>query len=172
MKRFVVYFIKVLKMIARVFRSQTKKSDLTNKMLLSEHIKITFGDQKGQVDFLINNVFNYEKKGLTKNGFFVDLACADGITINNTYFLERCLGWNGILFEPNPAYKNNIQKFRKAKLITDCVSDRAGDKVSFRVDNGMLGGIVLKETDNNELVRSDQLKTAEIIKINTTTFII
>ena len=79
------------------------------------------------------------------------------------------MGWNGILFEPNPAYKNNIQKFRKAKLITDCVSDRVGDKVSFRIDNGMLGGIVSKETDNNELVRGDQLKTAKIIKINTTT---
>ena len=97
------------------------------------------------------------------------MGCADGITINNTYFLERYLGWNGILFEPNPAYKNNIQKFRKAKLITDCVSDRVGDKVSFRIDNGMLGGIVSKETDNNELVRGDQLKTAKIIKINTTT---
>ena len=152
MKKFVVYFIKMLKMIARVFRSQAKKPDLTNKMSLLENIKSTFGDQKGQVDFLINNVFDYEKKGLAKSGFFVDLGCADGITINNTYFLERYLGWNGILFEPNPAYKNNIQKFRKAKLITDCVSDRVGDKVSFRIDNGMLGGIVSKETDNNELV--------------------
>lgn len=55
--------------------------------------KYTYGDQKGQVDFLINNVLNYEKNGLMENGFFVDLACADGVTINNTYFLEEYLGF-------------------------------------------------------------------------------
>ena len=142
MKKFVVYFIKMLKMIARVFRSQAKKPDLTNKMSLLENIKSTFGDQKGQVDFLINNVFDYEKKGLAKSGFFVDLGCADGITINNTYFLERYLGWNGILFEPNPAYKNNIQKFLEddgmgvCELMLDHEQDQSPKAINRRKIDG------------------------------------
>ena len=36
-----------------------------------------------------------KKNGLPRNGFFIDLACADGITINNTLFLEKYLGWEG-----------------------------------------------------------------------------
>ena len=79
--------IKIARIITQVFKSKLP----SNKILLEKNIKFTFGDQKGQVDFLVNNVLDYEKKGLKKNGFFVDLACADGVSINNTYFLERYL---------------------------------------------------------------------------------
>lgn len=157
--------IKIIRIISNFFEPKIP----SNKILLDNHIKSTFGDQKGQVDFLVNNVFDYEKKGLKKNGFFVDLACADGVTINNTYFLERCLGWNGILFEPNPEYKKKILEFRKSKLITDCVTDKVGEKIRFRIDNGMLGGIVSEETDNNNRFREKQLKKAKVIEIDTTT---
>jgi len=161
--------IKIRTLFNGGFNPQWHSFDQSNKMLLAEHIKFTYNDQKGQVDYLINNVLNYEKNGLKKKGFFVDLACADGKTINNTYFLERCLGWNGILFEPNPKYKEKVKKFRKSKLITDCVSDQAGEMVKFRIDNDMLGGIISDATDNNERNRGDQLKKAEVIKIKTTT---
>lgn len=168
MKKFVNI---IKKYVAKALNINVKKSLSNNKIFLEEHLKFTYGDQKGQVEFLVNNVLNYEKNGLMKDGFFIDLACADGVTINNTYFLERCLGWNGLLFEPNPIYKSKILKFRKAKLITDCVSDRAGQKVSFRIDNGMLGGIISEETDNNERLRGDELKKAEVIEINSTTLL-
>lgn len=160
---------KIRNTLTRNSKPESNNLDQENNMLLSEHIKLTYGDQKGQVNYLINNVFNYEKNGLKKEGFFVDLACADGMTINNSFFLESFLGWNGILFEPNPIYKNKIQKFRKSKLITDCVTDRVGEKVSFRIDNEMLGGIISKETDNNERIRGNELKKAKIIEIKTTT---
>ncbi len=139
--------------------------------LLEKHLKYTYGDQKGQVDFLINNVFNYEKFGLKRNGFFVDLACADGVNINNTYFLEKKLGWSGLLFEPNPGYEDSIKKYRTSPLVTKCVTDVPNEIVQFRIDNGMLGGIVSDDTDNNEKVRGDQLKNAKIIEIKTTTLI-
>ena len=140
-----------------------------NAILLMKHLKYTYGDQKGQVDFLINNVFDYENNGLLKSGFFVDLACSDGMNINNTYFLEKHLNWTGLLFEPNPCYKENIDKHRTSKLITNCVTDKAGDTVRFRIDNGMLGGIVSEETDNSEAVRGSELNHAEIIDVPTTT---
>lgn len=37
-----------------------------------------------------------------KNGFYVELGANDGITQSNTYFLERGLGWRGLLIEPSP----------------------------------------------------------------------
>lgn len=129
----------------------------------------TFKDQKGQLDFIINNVFNYQKNGLKKRGYFIDLACADGVTINNTFFLEKYLKWDGLLFEPNPHFKEKIMINRTSKLIEKCISDRNDQKIKFRIDNGMLGGIVSESTDNNFKYRSDELKKANIIEINTST---
>jgi FkbM family methyltransferase len=129
----------------------------------------TFNDQKGQISFLFNHVFDYERNGLMKNGFFIDLACADGVTINNTFFMEKYLNWNGLLFEPNPNFKKSIENNRTSPLISKCVSDKPGKKVKFRIDNGMLGGIVSEQTDNNYEFRSNELKSAEIIELVTTT---
>ena len=146
-----------------------KKEPHKKSNILEEHIKKTFGDQKGQLGFLINNFFNYEKNGLPRNGFFIDLAAADGIKGSNTLFLEKYLNWNGILFEPNPRYKDSLKKNRKLPLIQKCVSDKINQNVKFRIDNGQLGGIVSDKTDNNFAIRGEELKTAEIIEMKTTT---
>ena len=141
----------------------------SNAVLLQKHLNYTYGDQKGQVDFLINNVFNYEMNGLPKSRFFIDLACADGVRINNTYFSEKHLGWTGLLFEPNPGYRKSVENHRSSKLITSCVNDGEGDLVRFRIDNGMAGGIVSEDTDNSERIRGNELSKAEILDVPTTT---
>lgn len=143
--------------------------NIDNVALLRRHIDLTYGDQKGQLDFLINNFFNYENNGLPRDRFFIDLACADGVEINNTYFLEKNLGWKGILFEPNPVFHSNISEFRTSPLITKCVTDAEGDRVPFRLDNGMLGGIVSDDTDNNSQLRGGELSTATVVELETTT---
>lgn len=164
---------KILKKIRNAIRSSIIPESLalneTNAVLLNNHVNLTYGDQKGQVSYLVNCIFNYQNNGLPKAGYFVDLACADGVEINNTYFLEKYLGWDGLLFEPNPGYKENIDKNRNSKLITKCVTDEANSTVRFRVDNGMLGGIVSDVTDNNPNVRGGELKSASILEIETTT---
>ena len=161
-------------MIKKILSFITAKLDAsysssTPKELLENHIKDTFGDQKGQVDYLINYVLDYENNGLFKKGFFIDLACAEGVHWNNTYFLEKYLGWDGILFEPNPKYEDDIRINRKSKLVTKVVHEYSGTEVPFRIDNGMLGGIVSNDTDNNEQIRGKELEKAEIINIKTTT---
>jgi len=157
--------------LLRLFRPERYrlKDERFYNHLLDCHLNNTYGDQKGQLKFLINIFFNYEKNGLKKNGFFVDLAAADGITGSNTYFLEKYLDWKGILFEPNSEYGKSIKSIRTSPLVSKCVTDNAGDVVSFRIDNGQLGGIVGDRYDNNSAVRGKQLKSAEIIEIPTTT---
>jgi len=163
--------LKLFTLFNEVFTSKIVRENRENENLLMDHLKYTYGDQKGQVDYLINNIFNYEKFGLKKNGFFVDLACADGVHINNSYFLEKHLGWSGLLFEPNPGYRDLINANRSSPLITKCVTDAANQTVRFRIDNGMLGGIVSDDTDNNKSLRGSELKNAEIIEIETTTLV-
>ena len=166
------FLIKLLSTSSEGFTPRDETLDRRNKNLLIDHLKYTYGDQKGQVDFLINNVFNYERSGLKRNGFFVDLACADGVNINNSYFLEKYLGWTGLLFEPNPGYKESINAHRTSPLVTECVTDSPNDTVRFRIDNGMLGGIVSDDTDNNDRIRGDELTKAKVIEIATTTLLL
>lgn len=149
--------------LSRVLEKTSTKSTPTRNAL-----KATYGDQKRQVEFLINNVFDYETCGLPRNGFFVDLACADGITINNTIFLEKYLGWTGLLFEANPEYFDIIKKNRTSKLIPKCVSDKPDETISF-VRNGMGSGIVSENTDNNFVMRAKNLKDSNLINLQTTT---
>ena len=40
---------------------------------------------------------------------FVELGALDGKTLSNTYMLERCFGWHGLLIEGSP------QNFEKLK---------------------------------------------------------
>lgn len=140
-------------------KKELSKPDLTD----------TFGSQKGQVDFLINNIFDYENKGLPYKKYFVDCAAGDAITYSNTYFLESYLGWKGLLIEPNPIFHKDIEEKRSSKLIKQCIGSNDGDILNFRVDNRLLGGLVGDEFDNNKKNRKEELESAEIIKVETKT---
>ncbi|XP_064103080.1 uncharacterized protein LOC135213114 isoform X2 [Macrobrachium nipponense] len=53
-----------------------------------------------------------------RNGIFVELGALDGETHSNTVFLERELGWTGLLIEPLPeGFRNLTKKGRKAYSI-------------------------------------------------------
>ena len=138
---------------------------------LPQHKKIdkSLGSQKGQVEFLINNFFNYEKNGLKKNGYFVDLACADGVKYSNTYFLEKYLKWTGILIEPNPKFKDSIEKNRISNYVNYCIGQNNTDNIDFRIDNEMLGGIVGDNFDNNTRGSNKESDSYETITLQTRT---
>lgn len=155
------YLKYIVKKLEEFLTIQTKKpNELLDKSL---------GSQKGQVEFLINNFFNYEKNGLKKRGYFVDLACGDGVKFSNTYFLEQYLDWNGVLIEPNPKFTENIKSSRTSQFVDYCIGDQDNKEVQFRIDNLMLGGIIGESFDNNSRYRAHELENAEIIKIKTRT---
>jgi FkbM family methyltransferase len=62
--------------------------------------------QLGQ-DLYILNQYNFKQ-----NGFFVEVGSSDGITISNTYLLEKEYGWKGICVEPLPYYYETCIKNR------------------------------------------------------------
>jgi len=47
-----------------------------------------------------------------KNGFFIDIGCGDPVGINNSYFFESELGWDGVCIDiTNQDYSNRKAKF-------------------------------------------------------------
>lgn len=60
-KNYITCLIKKLISLTKFFHKDKSTSIKLKELLLKKHLKLTFGDQKGQVDFLINNVLNYKK---------------------------------------------------------------------------------------------------------------
>ncbi|MBL6445748.1 FkbM family methyltransferase [Fulvivirga sp. 29W222] len=123
---------------------------------------LKYRSQKGQDKWLVEEIFDYKQKG-----YFVDLAASDGITINNTYALEKRLGWTGICIEPNEVFYKSLLEYRNCQTANIVIDKQDDVVVDFRSDNMWSGGIVDEDTDNNEHYRSEQLKTATISKRTT-----
>ena len=54
--------------------------------------------------------------GNMRNGTFVEIGGNDGLSTTNTYHLERCLGWQGLLIEGHPENFNKMVKARPGAL--------------------------------------------------------
>jgi len=104
-------------------------------------LDIFFGN-KEQDKWVIQEIFNYKKKG-----YFVDLAATDGIHENNTFVLEKRLGWKGICIEPNLSFFKSLKKNRKCHCVNKVVSDKKKELDFF--ENGGIGGIIGPKYDNN-----------------------
>jgi len=57
-----------------------------------------------------------------RKGFFIEAGANDGYTQSNTYFLERVLGWNGVLVEAIPElYAKCVRTRRRARVFNSAL---------------------------------------------------
>lgn len=85
-----------------------------------------FYSQYGQDDHLYEKLFRDKT-----DGFFVDVGASDGVTISNSYFFEKFLGWNGICIEPRVSIIEELRKNRTCFIENVCISDTNEDEVEF-----------------------------------------
>jgi FkbM family methyltransferase len=105
------------------------------------HDRCFWRSQAGQDFWVIGEVFN-ELRG----GFFLDIGAHDGVSISNTYVLERRYAWKGICIEGNPTTFHQLKQNRTCDCVNTCLSDSERE-VRF-LKKGVLSGIVSEETDN------------------------
>lgn len=53
-------------------------------------------------------------------GFFIEAGANDGVSQSNTYFLERALGWRGVLVEPVPRLFKKCRRNRRNSVVFNC----------------------------------------------------
>lgn len=58
-------------------------------------------------------------------GSFVEIGANDGFTLSNTVYLEEHFGWNGLLVEANPQYRDSLKR-RKSKSVMSAVVEQEG----------------------------------------------
>ena len=77
-----------------------------------------------------------------KNGIFLEVGAADGVTFSNTLFLERERNWTGVLIEANrKLYHSLVTLRRKAYIINVCLSLDDGINVVSFLPAELLGGV-------------------------------
>jgi FkbM family methyltransferase len=72
---------------------------------------------------------------LGSNGYFVEFGACDGLLGSNTFFLEKCQGWTGILAEPIPGWHAQIKKNRTAEAYPYAVYSSTGIQIEFSETN-------------------------------------
>lgn len=108
--------------------------------------------------------------GNLKGGYFLDFGAFDGVSISNTLYLERALGWTGICVEPNPTYYPRLCAERRAICLNAALWPQPGETVRL-VDAHGLSTIetFAREDDINAEWRARETKrVVEIETLNPT----
>jgi FkbM family methyltransferase len=75
-----------------------------------------------------------------RGGFFIEAGANDGYTQSNTFFLEKKLGWSGVLVEGIPELHARCAKLRKRSTVVNCAlvsDDFEGESVTMHFANLM-----------------------------------
>ena len=120
--------------------------------------------QIGQDIWVYKDVFK-EKR----NGFFVEIGSADGITLSNTFLLESKFNWKGVCIEANPHYFTLLNKFRKVECVNACIDEVNGEVVFH--SNGLESGIIFNEsaesfknTDNTNIFKIQSYSLSSVFE--------
>jgi FkbM family methyltransferase len=102
-----------------------------------------------------------------KDGFFIDIGAYDGVTISNTYSLEK-IGWKGICIEPVPGIFEMLEKNRKCECINAALSDNDNNDNTFIQTKGGRSGFKKNMTPKMLLAAEEEGIISEIAVKNTT----
>lgn len=96
-----------------------------------------YTSQFGQDHYLYTNIFKHYPNDYV--GTFVEAAAFNPVQESNSFFFEKCLGWNGICVEPQPANQHSFMTRRSCNLVPFCISDKQ-EVVTFQSFKGDWSG--------------------------------
>ena len=108
-----------------------------------------------------------------RNGFFVDVGCAWPDKANNTYYLERHLGWTGIGIDALDDYAELWKEVRpKSKFFNFLVTDRSDALGTFYKSKGLglsstnrlhAGGSIFGLKDETKEIQVPMITLADLL---------
>jgi FkbM family methyltransferase len=129
--------------------------------LISQAIN-AFPKSKSQLQ---QDIFALIVSNFKSGGYFVEFGATDGITLSNTYSLEKNFGWNGILAEPARGWKSNLLRNRNAIIETRCVWSTTGNEILF--NETKVGELSTVDFLSLEDMHSENRKEGQKYKVET-----
>ncbi len=80
---------------------------------------------------IFQDLFVLRQLNNKRNGFFVEFGATDGVSLSNTFLLEKHYGWKGILAEPAHVWIEKLKKNRSCFIDTRCVWSKSGGTLGF-----------------------------------------
>jgi FkbM family methyltransferase len=108
-----------------------------------------------------------EKRG----GFFVEFGATDGVSLSNTWLLEKHYDWSGILAEPARHWHKSLAKNRGCRIDTRCVWSQSGESLEFNeTEEAELSTLVPfygsdHKSKDRVLARPYQVKTVSLMDL-------
>ena len=107
-----------------------------NSELLSSFVECAKNFRKNYNAQLLQDIFaafiidkKYQKT-------FLEFGATNGISLSNTFLLEKELNWTGALAEPDTQWQSSLQQNRpEAKIIPECIWKKSNEKLNFFSSN-------------------------------------
>lgn len=80
---------------------------------------------------LRQDLFALSHSGFKREGFFVEFGATNGVTISNTFLLEKTYGWSGILSEPGKFWWKALNENRACHIDRRAVWATSGEDLFF-----------------------------------------
>jgi len=102
------------------------------------------------------------------NGIFLELGAMDGIQFSNTYYLEKFMGWTGVLIEPTQSLFKKLKINRPNSKCYNYIISETRNNIEFAVYNDALSMNRVKRynyhNDANHIVSYPTKYLSEILE--------
>lgn len=122
------FFEKFCLDIMKTNRSLSRDQD---KDSLFEFLLFALPHSKASTGQLLQDIWALWESDQKTGGYFVEFGASDGITLSNTYLLEKEFGWKGIVAEPDPRMAEKLREVRDCYISDKCVFSVSGQEVEF-----------------------------------------
>ena len=141
--------------------SKKKKQDVLEFLLNNR--------EKSSAQLLQDLFVIYFSKG-KKAGYFVEFGATDGVSLSNTYRLEKDLDWQGILAEPSAVWHERLRGNRSCHIDTRCVYSTSNERVHFRntSESPELSGIEKSLQPDHNMELRKKFSTTEVSTVSLT----
>ena len=141
------------------------------QQLLSNFIKSVRDKSKIFKSQLLQDVFASFIVGDLFDKTFLEFCATDGISLSNSYMLEKNLGWTGVLAAPSPQWHLELKKNRpNTTIITDCIWKCSGEKLDFFMSDigiySSLNDYKLHDASSKPEQTQARIKNGKIIEVH------